>query len=475
MPVQDILSETITGNGVKLPVSSLLSITGSIHPAYLVITALDRGNYPAGNPGSVGSFLGNGAKLPLTAQSGDIRSAGIVFTWTGGQYANAIYGSLASLSYISSPASGDVTNLSVFTTSSLSIATQDAGNPLTMLRADPAGYSGSTTLLTSMNPAKAVPQYTPGNLAACALGFVGLAWNNQGCWNLASTIAAESGAGLPLSATALGVAGQGNGEWVVVYNGPAHSSLVWQTLVAQGDAVVFGTPGGGGHITLCVSGAGATAMLVDNITFQNAQGQIANAAHDGAPNDVLIAPPHPANQEWAGVQPNSVVIYALDTPVITDRFAVAALSLSSMTGVASLVSVSDPAGKAAIRFQAYETGAATSLLLHGQPVAASSIANSVTAASLAAFSIETGAHSGSGLLEVRAFNGSYWGDWQSVSLQAGAPGGASSPNSLADWLHPPAATLPTSSYSQASPAFVTTSGFTIFERPSPTLNLHYRH
>jgi hypothetical protein len=438
MPAQDTLAEAILRTGTKLPVASLLSITGPVHAPYLVVTALDRGDYQAGSSGSVGSFLGNGVKLSLAAGTGDIRAAGIVFTWQSGQYTNPTYGSLSGLDFVSSTAPGEVTNLSVFTAATLFIATQDAGSPLALLRADEAGYAGSTTILNCAAQATPVPQATPDSVAARAISFVGLAWNNQGCWNLASTIAAQSGAGLPLSATALGVPGHGNGEWVVTYNGPLHSDPGWQSLVTQGDAITFGTPGGGGHITLCVAGAGATAMLVDNISFQNAQGQVANAAHDGATDDVLIAAPHPAIQEWAGVQPDSVVIYALDTPAIKDRFAVAALPPNSTASLSSLVLVTDPAGKAAIRFQAYETGNAMGLLLNGQLVAATTAAGSVSAASLTALSIATGTLTGAGLLEIRAFNGSYWGDWQTLPLQAGEPGSGSSQIRMADGLSVPA-------------------------------------
>src|SRR6202042_3294579 len=127
---------------------------------------------------------------------------------------------------------------------------------------------------------------------------------------------AESGAALPSQSSLIGLPGEANGEWIVAFNGPAGMSGNWQSLVRVGEMVVIGTPGGGGHITTCVSGSGSTAMLVDNVTYVNGSGQIVNSANDGSSSDVIVATPHLASQEWAGVQASSVVIYELDTPIV---------------------------------------------------------------------------------------------------------------------------------------------------------------
>ena len=42
-------------------------------------------------------------------------------------------------------------------------------------------------------------------------------------------------------------------------------------MVTAGEMIVIGTPGGGGHITTCVSGSGSTAMLVDNVDLRERQ------------------------------------------------------------------------------------------------------------------------------------------------------------------------------------------------------------
>jgi hypothetical protein len=434
MAVQDTLSEAVASGAKTYALSQFLTVTGTSDPTYLVVSALDRDEYTVTATGAVGDFSGDGHKLALAAAGGDARAAGIVFTWTNGQYVNATYGALSALEYVSSASAADMTNISVFTTANQALAAQDAANPVALAQADPSGYVGSVSVVTDAHPYAApasgagsntasggsVAAVTPDAVAACAESFVGRAWNENGCWVLASTIAAEAGAGLPVTTTAVGVAGHGSGEWAVVYNGPVQASSTWQSLVTTGDIVVIGTPGGGGHITTCVSGSGSTAMLVDNITYENAAGQITNSAHDGAASDVLVAAAHPASQEWAGVQGSSVVIYALDTPVVTARAALQTVAAGHMAALSTLATVSDPAAKAITAVQAYDSGTHVLLAAAGGTPGASSLAHPVSAASLAAISVQASGAAGTDTLEVRAFNGTYWGDWQSVVVQAGA-------------------------------------------------------
>jgi hypothetical protein len=223
---------------------------------------------------------------------------------------------------------------------------------------------------------------------------------------------------LPVQSTAIGLPGHANGEWVVVYDGPVQASAKWASLVTAGDVIVFGTPGGGGHITTCVSGTGATAMLVDNITYENQSGRITNLAKDGSANDVTIASPHPASQEWAGVSANSVVIYALDTPVVAQVGNAAALGSGGRVNLAQIASVSDPAGKAVVQIQVYDRGSHLSFLQNGVAVTGVSAAHPVTAASLAAVTVVASAGLTSDTLEVRATNGTYWGDWETIPVNA---------------------------------------------------------
>ena len=321
MSVLEIRPGAVVSGAVSLSMAQFFKVTASSgNPAYLVLTALDRNEYTQAASSATGNFRGGAAVLNFAPLGGDATGCGIVFTWQAatGQYVNATYGALNQLVYKASASPADITNISLFGTGSSATALLDAGNPYAMMQADAGGYIGSVTIATQPGFAGSVPAAaTPAGIAAAAMKFVGQAWNESGCWVLASTIAAEAGASLPLQSTAVFLPGQPNGEWTVLYNGPAGAAGNWQNLVSTGDIVVFAPPGGGGHITTCVSGAGASAMLVDNITYQNAAGTITNLAHDGSPADVLIAPAHPAMQEWSGVAASSVVIYALDTPVVT--------------------------------------------------------------------------------------------------------------------------------------------------------------
>ncbi len=401
----------------------LLSVGATGNPAYLVVNILDRNEYTAKATGATGSFNGSGKTLQLGGIGSDGRGAGIVFTWqpasgsSAGQYVNSTYGSLSQLSYAVSSSSTDLASISLFAESSLGQATQDAGNAYALMQDDPAGYLGSITCASDPKFTASVPgQATPLGIAATAQAFVGHAWNSEGCWLLASTIAAEAGAGLPVQSTAIGIPGHANGEWMVLYNGPVAASSAWQTLISTGDVVSFGTPGGGGHITTCVSGSGSTAQLIDNITYVDGSGHIQNGANDGSPNDILIAGPHAASQEWSGVQASSVVIYALDAPLVTDKVAAESLKAGASASLTALFSARDPAQKAVTRFQAYDTAGSDKLLVNGASVAAHSAATAVSASSLSMISLFAGTAAVSDTLEVRASNGQWWGDWQSLSV-----------------------------------------------------------
>ena len=408
--------------------SQMFSVTaGSGNPAYLVLSALDRNEYTAKASGAVGTLSGNGHTLsPSCIDDFDGRGAGIVFTYqsASGRYYSSTYGYFDKVTYVSSGSLGDVTNLSLFGTNNLSLTTY-AGDVYGMMQVDAAGYLGSVSVATEPGIAGTVPtQATPNSIAAIASSFVGQTWNMNGCWVLTSAIGAEAGASLPVQTTAIGIPGQASGEWIVAFNGPAGDTGNWQSIVHAGEMVVFGTLGGGGHITTCVSGSGSSAMLVDNITYVNAQGKITNPANDGSSADVIVAIPHAATQEWALAQgASSVVIYELDTPLVTTKVASLSLACMASQSLAPLFTASDPAKRAITSWQAYNTIIGDNLLLNGIPYAAHAATSAVTAASLSSISLRAGATPTTDTLEVRAFNGLYWGDWQSlsVSLTAAPP------------------------------------------------------
>jgi hypothetical protein len=424
MSITEAENAFVDPTAVTIGLSQMFTVTaGSGDPAYLVLTVLDRDEYTAGASGATGSLSGNGHTLDLSSLGGDGRGTGIVFTYQAstGQYYNSTYGYLDQLTYTSSGSLDDVTNLSLFGTSNLRSATAYATNAYNMMQADPSGYIGSATVATEPGFSETVPaQATPDLIAGVAESFVGDAWNMDGCWVLASTIAAEAGASLPVQSTLIGLSGAPNGEWIVAFNGPDGQSGNWESMVHEGEIIVIGTAGGGGHITTCVSGSGASAMLVDNVTYVNSSGAVQNLAADGDSNDIVVSAPHLASQEWAGVSASSVVIYELDTPIVSDTVSSDTLAFLTSQSLGSLFSATDPANKAIADWQVYDTAATDQLVFDGTDDSDHSVAAALTVASLASVSLLAGSTATTDTLEVRAFNGTYWGDWESLNVAIGA-------------------------------------------------------
>lgn len=425
MSVTEDKDAFVDQTAVSIALSQMFTVTaGSGDPAYLVVTVLDRDEYTVGASAATGTLSGNGHTQGLSSLGDDGRGTGIVFTYQAstGDYYNSTYGYLNQLTYNSSSSLDDVTNLSLFGTNSLNLAAADATDAYDMMQADPSGYLGSATVVTQPGFTGTVPaQATPESIAATADSFVGQAWNMDGCWVLASAIAADAGTSLPVQSTLIGLPGAPNGEWIVAFNGPAGQTDNWESMVKEGEMIVIGTLGDGGHITTCVSGAGATAMLVDNVTYVNSSGQIQNLANDGSSDDVTIAAPHPASQEWEGVAASSVVIYELDTPAVTTSVSYDSLGLGASQSLGSLFGAIDPTNKPVAEWQVYDTATSDALVLNGTDYADHSAASAFTTASIGSVSLLAGSTATTDTLEVRAYNGSYWGDWQSLNVAIGIP------------------------------------------------------
>lgn len=417
----------VVSGAQSISLSSLFSTAASpANPTYLVLTGLDRNEYTASSTGATGTLTGNGAVARFGSIGADGRGIDVIFTYQAstGRYFSSTYGYFDQVTYISSASTNDLTNFSLFGTNNLALANSYGNNAYAMAQLDPGGYLGSVTIATQPSYHATVPtQATPDSIAAAAQSFVGRAWNMNGCWVLASTIAAEAGAALPVQSTMIGVPGQANGEWYVAFNGPAGQSGNWQSLVSAGDIVVIGTATSG-HITTCVSGSGSSAMLIDNITYVNGSNQILNAANDGSSADIIIAAPHLASQEWNGVLSRNVVIYALDTPVVTPKVSTFSLAANATLALSNLFSASDPvAGHSVVSYQIYDTAASTKFVVSGTTVDPTSAATAATVSSLDSCSLLAGTAACLDTIQVRAYNGAYWGDWRSlaVSVTASAP------------------------------------------------------
>jgi hypothetical protein len=426
--------------GQQIDVASLLDITAGGQPNYLVVSLLDRNEYTAASTGNTGTLSGNGNSVGFSNIGGDSDTVGIVFAYNAstGQYTNATYGNLAGLIYTASTDTNDNASISFFTSNNATLVNQFANDPIALESFAPGQmtYVGSVAVVTQPSFVGPAPSHaTPDSIATAAMSFVGKACNMDGCWVLASNISAEGGASLPITSTSLGIPGVANGEWIVAYNGPAGQSGNWQSLITAGEMVVFETSATSGHITTVVSGSGSSAMLVDNITYVHQNGQIANAANDGSANDIIIASPHAASQEWAMAVTGSVVIYELDCPVVTVTTAVSTQAAGKVAALAPLFSASNPlAGQAITAYQFYDVGtggaAGDSFMVGGTDEVGHSAANAITvsASALSTVNLQAASASGTDSVAVRAFNGSYWGDWVSMTVDiTGSSNAQSSP------------------------------------------------
>jgi len=194
----------------------------------------------------------------------------------------------------------------------------------------------------------------------------------------------------------LGVPGVASGEWIVAYNGPAGQTGNWQSQITAGEIVLFKTSSGSGHITTVVSGSGSSAMVVDNIAFENGNGQITNSANDGA-WDIIIGQPHSASYEWGLAVAGSVVVYQLDCPIIKIVTPSSRVAAGGTEQLAPLFLATNPlAGQAITEYQFYDSGtggaANDSFSVNGSNVFANSAANAfnVSASDLANLSLQAG-------------------------------------------------------------------------------------
>lgn len=463
MPVNFSSSALIAAPGQQYALSSLLSISAASLPEYLVLTGFDLDRYTAASQHSVGALTGGGKTVSMG-------NASLVFTYTDLGYYNQDVGYLGALNYVASTDDKRSDYLSLY---GYGRAGQADASQLAMLSGmssamqflyQGSSYLGSLDVVTRSNSIDTTPTTaTPNEIAAVAASFVGKIWSDQGCWVLVSNIATAAGAALPVSSAVTNdtMPPLGNGQWIVAYDSTqatAAQQQTWQLQLRPGDVVdIAGFCAN--HITTVVAGAGFGAMTIDNRGV---------SAGDGAANDIVIDPPLNVMDSLSGGFAKYVTIYRLDTPVITP-LAQLALPSGATKNIAGLFSAADPAGKAIVSFEIYDSGAASgSFSVNGVAHSAHSAATALTlaAADLAQTQFTVGSTAGSGKLVLRAYNGSTWGDWQSIDVLSGtavqaptlsaAPGAvllrAGEQVSLASLLSASSADAPILSYTIHDPA-----------------------
>lgn len=396
----------------------LSSVIAGQHPSYIAVVALDRNEYVAGATGQTGYFKSGTATQQFVQGYSDARYDTLVYSYdpATGTYQSPTMGALTSLSYVASASNGDVTNISVYGAASATPFQAGAEAPYTTMLDSTVSYYGSATVLTPRSDqAQVSSAATPGMIAKAALAMVGTVQNENGCWVMASTIAAEAGASLPASSALCDVPGQANGPWMVAYDGEKAKNANWVDMLRPGDIVSFITSSGTGHITTVASGYGQSAQLVDN------QKTIGSSANDGSAADLIATRPHSQRSEFTDVDPAKVVVYRLDTPYFAEvETASLYAPASSATTLAHYAKVVDPAGKSITSYQVYDTSSATTFQYAGQTITSKSEGTALTVSSLDQVTLSTTATSGLDTLHVRAFNGTSWGDWTGIDIQTSA-------------------------------------------------------
>jgi hypothetical protein len=422
MTVTQTSGSVIAETAQHISLSSLFTFGPGL-PSTIGISILDDDNYTKSNPGALGYFFGNGATSQVTSTNSQQKS----FTYelfqydpASGQYINSTLGSLNNLVYVAPTGNDHAELLSVFTFKN---GTSLDYSNLTDL--------GDLSIVSQASPAANPGQATPNSICAVAESFVGQVWNANGCQVLGDVIAGLAGSSLPFTALALTssdqspVLAQPNGEWIVAYDGrtqanPSYAAV--EAMVRPGDIINLAwknTSQSAGHLFTVVSGSGANAMVIDNEQTGS------NSANDGSSSDIIIQPPHSLgetlNQYFianGGAVPASIEVYRLDTPIITALAAPSTLHGGSSVTLDGLFSAADPAGKAITGYQVYDSASGNVFSVGGTQQSAHSAATAISVGSLGSIALVEATAGGSDVLEVRGFNGTYWGDWQSLTVTA---------------------------------------------------------
>lgn len=446
-PVVPVVGSFIANPGQSVSISSLFTETANINnPMYLDVCMCDRNEYPGGITPLFGTFKGNGTIGTVYEQtvSGflistytNIDETAIVFTYqaSSGRYYNSTYGYFDRLTFITGNTVNENAEISVFTTNNYSIlsasppgisgsASYDTQYLAGLASTNQIAYNGTVDVVNGTAPAPT--QASPDLICAAAKTYVGKIWNDNGCWVLASDIAAKAGSSLPASSLQVNTQPIHNGEWIVAYNGFKQSSPTIasaESVLRPGDIVSVTWSGGGGHITTVVSGYGANAQVIDN------QWTGTNSANDGVASDLVIVGPHSLNSELIGngAIPSSIVVYRLDTPTITVNTPSENILAAASISLSPFFTANDAGGAGSLPITEYAfydvgTGSAKNdnFSVNGitETAHAGGSAIVVSASSLSSVNLQAAPGAGgTDTVYVSAFNGSYWGDWSSILFQ----------------------------------------------------------
>jgi len=435
--------------GQNVNVASLFTVpSGGLAPTYLDICMSDRVEYPQNISPSFGSFAGSSATAPnylrqdigsFNTVSENIEESAILFTYQSstGQYYNATYGYLNQLTFKTGNLVNENAEISVFATNNLNILTvidPTTNNGSALYNAQYLArystvnstliYGGTVDIINSSTTSKTIASATPNSIVAAANTFIGQTWNQDGCWVLASDIAATAGASLPATSMLCAVTPAPSGEWITAYYGGAQSRptiAAAEAAITAGDIVtVAWGNGSGGHIFTVVSGSGANAKIVDNS---------GPAVNDGSSVDLLAGQYFTVGQEFTNgnAVASSITVYRLDTPTIAIKSPISTLYAGASLSLAALFSATDAGGAGTLaitQYAFYDSGSGgaqnNSFVVNGATVSAHSTASEVivSASNLNSVQLATAAgQGGADTVYLSAFNGSYWSDWSTLGVQ----------------------------------------------------------
>lgn len=439
------LGSVVSKGNQVIPISSLFNLPASSqNPTYIDLTIIDRVEYPNGITPVFGLFSGNGLNFYilthdilsfLNSQPTSAGYDGIIFTYqpSSGRYLNTNYGVyLDQINYYTSPTQFDNSEISLFATSNLSYLTNVLENPNTYYYLDPVylgpfagssqlGYIGSVDIITRTDlNGPFSSQATPNSIISIANSFIGKVWNIDGCWVLANNISALAGASLPVNTVVTVSYPLGNQEWIAVFsnsNATSNTTLTTiENMLQPGDMVELPY-----HITTIFSGSGANAMTMDNFTTPTNSNLI-------NPTNVILGNNVSIDYEFNhnGATPNTITIYRLDTPTVHILNTKNTLQAGASCSISNLIYCDDANGagtKTITYYSVYlNTASGTqndSLSLNGKTLNATSSSSAAVISSLDLPNLiikSNGTLSGNDNISIAGYNGSYWGDYSTLSI-----------------------------------------------------------